>query len=153
MSEFKVFGAGIPTLPDVDNLHARFGIPQEGVVIKWTEIESVLACGRTTCRFKTVVDAWRKSLEKKHGFALVAERGVGLVRPIPDTYVETAGTKARSAMRFIGRSIKFVGMADRNRLSDQNKKAADHFTRLGANIQLAALSAAKGIALPSLEKA
>lgn len=152
MSESNLFQGGVPTKPDVDKLREKFGVPKEGAVITWKQIEDVIGCKKGSSRFATVVDAWRKAMDREHQLIFGPVRGQGLKALPPDDRIELSSQKRKSGIRMVGRSFKIATFTDRNRLTPENQRVQDHILRSAAAIKLAVATAAKGIDLPSLEK-
>jgi hypothetical protein len=154
MSEAKPFSvhfAGVPTAPDVEKLEARFKIPEEGEVIPWKEIENVIGLGKGTSRFGTVVDAWRKRMFAKHNVVIGAERGKGLVRLTHDGRMDHCASKTKGMARTLTRVVRVASSTDKSRLSPENRKVADHFDKLGANMRLAYAASSRGVVLPAFD--
>lgn len=150
-TEAKIFFSGVPTKPDVEKLRDALKIPEEGVLIPWERFESVLGFKRTTHRFSTVLQAWRRGLESEHQIIMGAVSGKGLMRLAPNDRIEHGAAKTRRGVRQIGRGARIVLFTDRSRLTPENQKAADHLTRCATAMKLAMATAAKEISLPSLE--
>lgn len=142
MSKAFLYFRGVPTKPDVDKLRAVFGVPGEDVLITYDSIAEVIGSPRGSSRFHTVMNAWRNALEVEHKIVMRAEPGKGLVAMPPNdlvcTSVRQTACKMRQAARWVGRSI----IADRKRLTPENKRAADHLAKVGAALKLAAATAA-----------
>lgn len=144
--------AGVPTKPDVDRMQSVFGVPDEGRLITYEEIEQVIGCKYRSNRFTSVVNAWRKSLESKHQVILGCDPGKGVYRLNPDDRLDLSGSKLRSGFRSVGKSGRIVAFTERARLSPENQRAADHITRVVSSVKLAIATAAKQIDLPDLSK-
>lgn len=152
MTASNLFLGGVPTKPDVEKLRKHYGVPKEGVVIRFDEMEELLAMNRRTFRFKTVLNSWRKAMDREHNVVFGPERGVGLVALPPNGRVELGAHKFRFGSRMIGRAGRIVATTDSARLTPENQRAADHITRTVSSIKLAMVTSSKPQALPSLEK-
>lgn len=152
MSESTLYLGGVPTKPDVDKLREKFGVPKEGQVVEFSEIEETIGVHRRSPRFNTVVQSWRKALDREHNVVFGPERGVGLVCLPPDDRIELAVHKRKVGVRMIGRAGRFASFTDKARLTPENKRAADHMERSVAAIKLALATSAKRIELPDPEK-
>lgn len=151
MSDALYF-SGVPTKPDVDRLQSAFGVPEEGKLITYDEIGQVIGCKYRTSRFSCITNAWRRSLETKHQVILGCVPGKGFFRLNPDDRVDLSGSKTRSGFRSIGKAGRIVACTDRNRLSPENQRAADHVCRVVASVKLAIATASKQIDLPDISK-
>ena len=150
-AENGTFEGGVPTKPDVDKLMSEIGIPQEGVLIPWESIEKCIRITRTTFRFKTVTHAWRTRLYREHNAFMGAVDGKGLVRLDPNSRVTYGSKKIRHGIRATKRGATLVSLSDRQRMTPENKVAADHVARLSAAFMLAEKAAAREIKLPELD--
>lgn len=146
-----VFMGGSPTAPDVAKLHEAFGIPTEGTLITWDAFEKAVGIIQNTHRFRTVLNAWRKAMFTKHNVVFGPQPGKGLIALAPNPRIERMTERARSGFRIIRKATIVAGATDRTRLTPENRKAAEHLDRIGANHRLAAAAAAKGIRLPELD--
>ena len=151
MSASKLFLGGVPTKPDVDKLREAFGVPKEGALISWDDIEKASGLKRRTHRFNTVVASWRRGLDREHNVVMGAEAGKGLICLPPNERVQTSAGKVRSGLRMVGRGARISMATDRSRLSEEGKATADHINRMAASIRLAMATEAKAKELPSLE--
>jgi hypothetical protein len=152
MSASNLFLGGTPTKLDVDKLRDKFGVPKEGDVITFDDLESVLSVSRRTFRFKTVLNAWRKALDREHNVVFGPDRGKGLICLPPNERIELSLHKSRIGVRMVGRAGRIASCTDRARLTPENQRAADHMERSVAAIKLALATSAKAVKLPSLEK-
>jgi len=141
---------GVPTQPAVDRLMDCFGVPDEGDTIAWETLEGALGLGRDTCRFRTVVDAWRGKLFREHDVFLVAVGGGGglLVAP-PNRRIDAAARKVEQGRRAIERGILIATSTDRVRLEDGRRAAAANIASLsGAVFRLHARADRAPLPLP-----
>ena len=141
---------GVPTQPAVDRLMDCFGVPDEGDVIAWETLEGALGLGRETCRFRTVVDAWRSKLFREHNVYLTAVGGGGglLVAP-PNRRIDVAARKVEQGRRAIERGILIATSTDRGRLDVGRRGTAAGIAALsGAVFRLHAAAASGRAPLP-----
>lgn len=152
MKGSNLFLGGVPTKPDVDKLRKAFGVPAEGTVIKHEEVEALLGYPRTSCRFKTVLESWRRSLDREHNVIFGPQRGIGIVVLPPNERIELSAHKIRVGGRIIGRAGRIAVTTDQTRLTPDNRRASEHVQRTVASIRLAVVTSAKQIDMPSPEK-
>jgi hypothetical protein len=146
-----VFSAGVPTAPDVDKLVSVFGDLPEGRVIQWAEIEQATGLFRGTNRFGTVVDAWRKRIERDSNIILGAVAGTGLKVLDRRERCELGGAKLKSGLRSTRRGGAVVAKTDRTGLPAEVVRAADHVVRISAMIVGVAATEAKRLRYPDPE--
>lgn len=140
----RIFAGGVPTEPDVRALIERYGVPAEGTMIPYVEIEKLIRCGRRSFRFKTVTDRWRKQLKRDHNVATGCDcRGEGIKVLCPDERVSAGKAKTRTAVRAIRRSVDLVETTDKARLSPEMRAEADHLVQCSGALLLAARMEAK----------
>lgn len=145
MSEATIWGAGIPTEPDVAKLRDEIGVPAEGSSIAWERIENILNIPRSTHRFRTVVFRWRTQLEKSHNLILRAIPGEGLQAMTPDEVAHFLGDRLASHNRGIGRVHRRSERVDRSRVTVDGNRILDHVSRASAAMRLANATAAKSL--------
>lgn len=116
------FMRGVPTDLDVRRLEERFGIPEEDVIITWDEIEQELAVPKNSFRFKSVLTAWRKKLEREHNIIMIAVPKQGIKAANPDDRLTYASKKMKSGKKFIVRASTIATLTDEKRLTEAGKK-------------------------------
>lgn len=129
---------GMPTDAEVNMLMERFGVPQEDKPIPYTEITATLRYEKESNRWGTVVDAWRRRLERDHNVILKAGGGQ-FVAMTPSDRITHSGSRVKSGVRRIRKAGSIVASTDRGRLSEQDKARADHITIVTAALSHAAL--------------
>ena len=149
MEKMKVFRGGIPTKIDVDKLIERFGVPHEGQVITFEDLQEALPDLQfRSYRWNTVIAAWRKHLEKKHNVILGSKRGEGLVALPPEGRIDLATGKYSTGIKLTDRAAVLAIKTDRARLTPESKRTADFLRNAGAQIRLVVATAAKELAYP-----
>ena len=149
MEKMKVFRGGIPTKIDVDRLVDRFGLPKEGQVITFEELQDALPdIEFKSNRWHTVIDAWKKHLEKKHNIILGSKRGEGKIALLPEGRIDLAKDKYSTGIKMTGRAALLAIKTDRERLTPESKRTADFLRNAGAQIRLVDATAAKELAYP-----
>jgi hypothetical protein len=138
-----VFSGGIPIDPDVEKLKERFGIPQEGVTIRWSEIEAVIDTPYRSHRFNSVVSKWRKKLRFESNVIMKAINGIGLQAADPESRVVLTNRKGKSAVKMIVDAEDIARTTDSTRLSEDSRKINDHFIRSCSRLQLAVADSRK----------
>jgi hypothetical protein len=143
-----LFGAGIPTAPDVKRICQEVGTPAAGTFISYAALEKAIGCVRTSNRWKTVVQAWRLQLHREHNLLLGAEPGKGFIVLDNSARVHVAGAKYKNSMRGIRRSSEIASSTAVDGLTSAEMKARDHIVNAAATLQLASATAAKRLRLP-----
>lgn len=146
-----LFANSVPTKPDVDALMAKFGAPEEGKLIAYSEVEAVVNCAKGTFRFNTITNAWRKRLMRESNILLGCEAGKGFVRLEPNSRVEHGSKKITSGIRSVRRGATIVNSTERDRLTPENKRVAEHCQKLHSAIELARATEAQKIKLPGID--
>lgn len=143
----------VPTEAGVARLLERFGVPEEGAVIEWEQIENCLGLGREACRFRSVVAAWRRRLYRECNCFLHAPGdGSGLVVADPPRRVDLAARKVEYGRRCISRAVVLAHSTERTRLDATEREVADRISRMGdMATALHAAVAAKALPLPEME--
>jgi len=132
----NVFFGGVPTAPDVKKLMDHFGVPEENVLLNWTEIEEVIGEEKGSSRFTSVTGAWRKKLRKDHNIEMIPEIGKGLKAANPHERVDLAGGLIHKATNSIKRSISVADKTDVTRLDEEHKKRHTFLSVLGGKMRM-----------------
>lgn len=123
MSDSTLFFKGIPTAIDKAKLEQKYGVPKEGDELTFQDAAKVMGIDRSSCRFHTVMDSWRKDLLRTHNILLVAV-GDGVLRAAnPDERMDYASRKVASGRRAVGKAVVVAYGTDSKRL-DEKKQAA-----------------------------
>jgi len=117
------FFKGIPTKIDTDRLFAKFGIPKEGDVISFSDCAKIIGVECGSCRFKTVLDSWRRSLLREHNILMVAQGDGTIKAALPDERIDYASRKVASGRRAVGKAIVVAYGTDATRLSEKKAEA------------------------------
>lgn len=144
-----VFRGPVPTAPDVQALLDKFGVPSEGTLIKYEELEALLGYKHRSCRFRTVLGVWRRRLEREHRRLLITQPTVGVSVANAVERLTVSHSKRNEGMRAIFVGSEIAQSTDRWRLkTPEQKRELDHNRQLGAAFKLAEQTAAKKL-LPS----
>jgi len=138
-----IFSGGVPTEPDVKTLMDQYGEIGEGVTIPWEEISLAINVPCKSSRYRTVVNAWRKRMEKEKGMLLIAINGVGLEVASPSQRVTKAHGYYKQSLRRVKRSTDIADGTDRVRLTDIERRACDYYSKIGGVFRLAAATEQK----------
>lgn len=149
---FLIFNGGISTEPEVNELFEKFGIPIAGQQFSYREIETVLRISRTATRWKSVVGAWRKRLFRQHNILLKAIPNEGFQAMGNSERVTFSSGLFKGGLKRLSQAATVASSTDRTGLSDEEKAAADHIQKTGANLRLAAQTAARQLVYPELDK-
>jgi hypothetical protein len=140
-----LFGAGVPTAIDVDRIISELGVPEPGEVIKYKALEYLLGIKRDQNRFKSVVTAWRRRMERLHNLLFTAVVNEGYQCLSSSGRVTVASGLYKHALRRVGRAATVAAKTDRTGLTEDEKRACDHVQNTGAQLRLAAATAARQI--------
>lgn len=141
----KLFGGGLPTKIDVDELLNRFGTPQPGTLIRYGDIEEVIGVEKGTYRWGSVIAAWRRRLERDHDLILKARAGEGFDVLDAHGRVHFAADKHRSGMRAFARAASVAERTDRSELSSEERGALDFVAKIGGVVRTAVANERKRI--------
>jgi hypothetical protein len=139
---------GIPTAPDVKRMVAKFGIPEIGQLIPYSETAECIGFACVTPRWRTVIQAWRKLLYREHNVYLRAECAKGFVAADPSERVHISASGYKGALRKVVRSGDLALRTDKTKLLPAEIRACDHVINAAAAIKLAAAVAARSMRLP-----
>lgn len=124
----QLFRGGIPIAPDVAKLTARYQTPAENALIAYDEIATLIGAAYGTGRFRGVVTAWRKMLDKPpYCRRLVAQSDQRAYRVLDgDGHVKHADRKIDLNIRGIKRQARSMINVEPSRLSSDGKLHRDH---------------------------
>lgn len=124
------FFRGTPTGPDIDRLIARFGVPEEDTEIALETIAGVIGSSANSCRFKTVVNSWRRRLFRENNVFLKGTGTKSLVVANPSLRIESAhGFIAKSKNAAVKGVVLAYG-TDASRLTDAENKSRDRILQM-----------------------
>ena len=146
------FNRGIPTEIDVLALINAFGVPSVGEIIQHERIESVVCVEKNKYRYKTVVAAWRRKLEREHNIILRAVPGTGYEVLDSKGRVDLSGNKYKYGLRAVRRSASIALRTDRSTLKKEDEAVLDHIIRVSATIQTVAATEARKLTYPGGDK-
>lgn len=138
MSNATVFNKGIPTEPDVRRLCDVFADLPAGRKLAWSELAAVIGSEYGTHRFRSVVAAWRKKMDRERNILFGAVRGYGI--EVLDGHGRTgaAGSTYKAGIRRVSRAGDIAVRTDVSTLSPQDRRVVDHVTRVAAELRLVA---------------
>ena len=119
-SRSGVFFGGIPTEIEVERLRKAFPLPTPGQKITHESIASITGNAAKTCRYRTVLVAWRTKL-RHDGIYLKAITGVGFTVCTAGELVDESGKKLYSAGKRIKRSGEMATAAAEPELNPEQK--------------------------------
>jgi len=149
MAETKLHFGGLPTDPEIRTLYERYGVPEEGIIITYEELEEVLNCKRTTQRFQTVVSRWRRQLESQHNTLMVAVARVGYKAAVPEERVMFGMSQIRQSQRRERRAREVLAGTDSTRLDKNHAELLLYGMRVINARRQAALAEARRYKGPS----
>jgi len=128
------FPMGLPTKPEVDKLEKQFRNLKPGDKILYEQIEHVLGVEKSTYRFKTVVNAWRKRLRNEYNVELAAVMNEGYQVMNGSERVEFATKTTKYGVRRVRRAGDVVMRTSRDDLTPEQQIVADHMVKVSAAI-------------------
>jgi len=149
-----LFRGGVPTDIDVERLAARWGIPDEGVVIPYAEVAEAIGQPHGSNRYRSVVSAWRRRLLREPFNRLLK------ARPDQQAYVVLDATGRvtqcvgwdRHVRRTHRRIYLVAGTTDPKTLSTSDDAARLHLMQTAATALQSGQMQARKVA-PSLPEA
>lgn len=148
MSKGLVFGGGIPTEIDVNALMDCYGAPAPGAMIPYEKISELIGVRRDENRWRTIVTAWRRRLEREHNLLLRAVKGEGFEVMDGSARVAFAASTYKGGLRRVARAAAVAAKTSRQGLSEDEAKVCDHLQRVGATIRLTAATEARKLKYP-----
>ena len=139
----SIFGAGVPTAPDVQKIIDETGVPNEGQIVKYSDIERVIGIKRRTSRFGTVAAAWKRRLKSENDIVMCAVENIGYKALTPSERITYSGGKIRSGVKSIKVGSVVASTTDRKRLSDDEKSRQEKYAKAHAILTLAERSMKK----------
>ena len=139
----KIFGGHMPTDIDVEKLNQEFGVPTEGQKLLYSDLEKCLGTSKSTSRFRSVLSAWRRLLDKKHNLLLKAIPNIGFEVMTPTMRVSHCSGGFSRGLRRIYKSALDAARTRRDGLPVDEVRVLDHVQNTGASLRLAAQAAAR----------
>lgn len=127
----QLYFGGLPTGPQVRKLEEAFPDIESlrASTIPHEEIEAAINEKRGTGRYKTVVDAWRRKVERNTGIVISGlgeAQGIGYRVLAHGEQVGFGVNKRKKASRYIRRGWAAVANTDDDRLSAQERDVKQH---------------------------
>lgn len=140
MGKAELFFGGIPTKPDVDKIARRWPTHAltPGQTIPYREVAEVIGETVRSNRFRSVTNAWRKSVEPGH---FIGADGQGHFVVMTESDKLALGqAKMKTAGRLVRRSVIVGTMIDVKSLSEEERQAhqrlQDRQSKIRAAMQL-----------------
>lgn len=144
MDSYRSDFSGMRTDPEVKMLMDKFGTPNVGEEIQYSEIAVAIMCDVRSSRWKSVTDAWRRCLERDpHNVVLICQDKRKFVVASNSDRIYLARKKQKSGAKAIMRGSNLAVRTNNDGLSDEERKMKDHATMLTAKLRLAELTAPK----------
>lgn len=143
MSTVKFGFGGIPTDIDVRRLQEQFGIPKPGEVVSYAAISECIGNSKTESRFWSVTNAWRKQLFRENNLVTEAIRNEGFEFLDAHKRVGHSVGKFKQGLRRVSKASMVAASTDRRDLTPEENRVCDHIQNTGAQIRLAAATAAR----------
>jgi hypothetical protein len=139
----KIGVGGLPTDIDVQRLQEKFGVPKPGDFISYADITACLGNQRKEPRFWTVTNSWRAKLFKENNLVTKAVRDEGFEFLDSHKRVTHSVALFDSGLSKVDRASLVAARTDRTGLAPEEVRVCDHFQNLGAQLKLAAATAAQ----------
>lgn len=130
----NLFLGGVTTDPEVKRLNDAYPEMEYDDIIRHDEIETIIENDRRSNRYQAIVTRWRKLLERDKNLLLVAVIGVGFIVADPSKRIIFGSGKHASGIKAIKRAGAVVVKTEREGLSDEEKRLADHLVKNSAAI-------------------
>ena len=125
----NVFMGGVPTDIDVEKIRKAV-IPEPGVLVPYSVLAAVTELDPKSCRFTTVVRAWRNELRREKNLLTEGVRNEGIMVLAPNRRVDHVGRGTRKGVRALQRARAVAVRTERDGLAPERIRALDHNTRL-----------------------
>ena len=130
----KLFLGGMPTDADVRLICAALPNLKEGDDVTHEQIEQAINIGRNESRYRTVVNAWRKSLLKNDNLEVVAVPSVGYRCLTPPERVKHNLNGFQVGSRKQGRHVRRSSLIPTQTLTKADQAKLDHLQKIGASL-------------------
>jgi hypothetical protein len=132
----SIYRGGIPLAPDVAKLLEHYKTPEERSLIPYADIAKIIGAAVNTNRFRSVVAAWRRVLDKPpHVRRLVAHSDKRAYMALDgDGHVRHADRKIDLGIRAVKRQTRSLAAVDSSRLSSEGKLQRDHALLKGGTV-------------------
>jgi hypothetical protein len=137
VSNSKMYFGGVPTEPDVRRLLNKYGCPQQGQVMNYEEVATVIGIRKQDSRFKTVTNAWRKAIYSSYNIVIGTRPGVGFVALQEPERLDYGSRKFRHGIRQIKRSHGVISGCDEMKLTPEQRGHKQHDEMVSAHLILA----------------
>jgi len=134
MERQKVGLGGAPTGPDVQILLDKYPVEKLiiGTKISWEDIAEALRLDVDGYRFRTVVGAWRKRLDRNHNILFVTIASYGLEVADGSKRINESSRSVKAGFRKIGRAGSIATRTETLGLKPEELKARDHICRISS---------------------
>ena len=140
-----MFQKGVPTGADVKKLMDAFGIPAQGTLIPYTEIESVINEEKGSYRWGSVISAWRRLLECTHNVILKAETRKGYKALTDKERVHFCADGHKQGLKKIVVAGDRASRTNRKHLTEEERRAADYLEQVAGTIKVTAATEVRKI--------
>jgi hypothetical protein len=124
-NETRPFWGGISTEMELEMLKKHYQDPKVGDRLSDDELEKVIKQERSTNRFKTIMDRYRKYLFKVHNLLLLRDRMVGYYIADEDQRVDHMIGQEKKGSRCYKKAIKVGATTDRDKIPKDKRAAYD----------------------------
>lgn len=148
MQNSRLFKGSIPTDVDVELLRQKFGVPDPGQTILYTEIEKAINQPHQSNRWRSIVTAWRKKLDRESNILLRAEPRKGFVAMDGHSRVDYSTSTFRGGLRRVAKAALVAVRTDRDSLDPEETRALDHVQKVAGAIRTTAAVEARKLRYP-----
>src|SRR3990172_4657079 len=120
---------------DVQILVREIGVPAEGELIEYGRLEGILRLPRSKTRWRTIVRAWIRWVEREHNVMLTAVPNVGYVRGDNHARVDVIIAQHQSGIRRIVRAAVRAAATERDGLDPNDVAHLEHIERMPARLR------------------
>lgn len=126
----NVFFGGVPTGADVRKLLDAFPDIKPGDVIAYADVAKVIGADHGSNRFKSVTDAWRKTLLRTSNLVIEAVTGRGFRRLPEQERSERDREGWRKDQSRAARKVRDLARTDTRDFTESEQHAHDHARRV-----------------------
>lgn len=130
---------GRSTSPDVDRLIEVFpsSTLQAGFIVEYHEIAQIISTDKTSNRFNTVVNAWKKRIYRDFNIVVEAVPNKGFLVLSNSGRIGFSSNKVSKGFKRILKGKKVALTTSNHDLDEQTKRIQQHIINVGGAIEIA----------------
>jgi len=129
----SVFFGGLPTDIDVAKIEESIGVPEIDVLIPYSSIEAATGIARSSNRFKTVLEAWRRKLRNEKNIVTECVPGDGVKAATNSRRLELVDIGIKQSSRKVVRVIKIAESTPSDGLKAHEQKLREWQLKYGSD--------------------